>query len=75
MTLRFHCEKTYIFLGNHCSTRNTEGPLYKTTHVVFLMPIVLHQGNDTIVDEKCQRKNTSQLREQRPELLEIINKK
>ena len=35
------------------------------------MSIVLHQGNDTIVDEKGQRKNTGQLREQRPELLEI----
>ena len=34
------------------------------------MPVVLHEGNDTIVDEKGQRKNTGQLREQRPELFE-----
>lgn len=33
------------------------------------MAVVLHEGDDTVVDEERQRKNTGQLREQRPELL------
>lgn len=32
------------------------------THVVFLIPVVLHQSDDAVVDEEGQSENTSELR-------------
>lgn len=38
------------------------------THIILLISVALHEGDDAVVDEEGQRENTSQLREQQPEL-------